>query len=124
MRKSVYLLALVLLALISPAAHAQSCLDTYNECNANCCSACGGTVTTGDGGQNFCEGPEGARQQCVDACLQCSHDYGACVSATAQTTGQGSKSASQGSSSGAGCCGSAAILGGVLGVSILRGRAS
>ncbi len=123
MRIYVSLLVLVLLAAFSPAAHAQSCLDTYNECNANCCSACGGTVTSGNGGQNFCEGPEGARQQCVDACLQCSHDYGACVSTTAQASGAGSGSG-RGSTSGSGCCGSAAVLGSILGVSFLRGRAS
>src|SRR5512143_589935 len=121
MGKTVYLLALVLLAAFPTSAHAQSCLGTYNECNANCCSACGGTVTAGNGGQDFCEGPEGARQQCVDACLQCSHDYEACISAPAQKAGQAANPSGQGAPS-AGCCGSAAILGGVLGVSMLKGR--
>lgn len=116
-----YLLVLGMFAALASAAFAEQCLETYNQCLSGCCDNCGGQLTSNSNGQYFCEGPEGMRQKCVDACLSCAHDYQQCTDGgnTPAPSSPGSSDENDYSAS-VNCCGSAAILGAVLGSAFLK----
>lgn len=116
-----YLLVFGVLAALSSAAFAEQCMETYNQCLAGCCDQCGGELTSNGNGQYFCEGPEGARQGCVNACLSCAHDYQQCTDGGSPAASPpSSSSGSDDYSANVNCCGSAVILGAVLGMAVIR----
>ena len=121
MRKAL-LLIFGLIAFSVPA-FAQSCQDANAQCVTSCCSKCGGTTwTDNSSGEMFCQGPgEHQTQQCIDACLQCAHDYQQCTSGSPTPASQGAHSSGMPNyAPKSGCCGSAALLGAVLGLAMMR----
>lgn len=109
-------LFLAFLVLAASAAFAQSyCEDDYEQCITDCCERCGSTLTTDSYGDLACDvGTESSPDEvCISACTPCSSQYQQCISGSSGDEGfESSYSAS--------CCGSAAILGGVLGLAAFR----
>lgn len=109
-------LILAFLVLAASLSFAQSyCEDSYDQCITNCCDSCGSTLSTDSNGDLVCDvGTESEPDQaCINACLPCSSQYQQCISGSSDDSGfEGSYSTS--------CCGSAAILGGVLGLAFIR----
>lgn len=105
--------ALLVLASVSSAQ--SNCDDAYDQCITSCCNDCGSFLTTDDYGDLVCDvGTESdPNEACINACLPCSDQYQQCVSQSDYEY-SGSSSSS--------CCGSAAVLGGILGFTFIKGR--
>ena len=87
------------------------CEEQYNQCVTQCCSSCGSTIGYDTRGDMVCNAGTSAnpKQECITACTPCSTNYHQCTSST-----------SNGSSDTTSCCGSAIVLGGVLGLAFLK----
>jgi hypothetical protein len=120
MGKLYYILVFGLLMVFASPVFAGSCVETNNQCVTDCCNRCGGETWTDDAGALFCQGPEGSRQSCIDACLQCGHDYQQCLDSGGNASMPGGSYPSGSSGSSSSCCGSAVILGAILGLAVLR----
>ncbi|MEW6721633.1 MAG: hypothetical protein AB1324_00050 [Candidatus Micrarchaeota archaeon] len=108
-----FLAIAVFLAALPAAFAVQECEDSYDSCITYCCEDCG-SLTYDSNGDLMCDlGPASeADQYCIDSCESCSESYQACLQAY-DDYGYDSGGTTQ-------CCGSAAVLGGVLGLAFLR----
>ncbi|MFN7991545.1 MAG: hypothetical protein U0R44_05290 [Candidatus Micrarchaeia archaeon] len=91
-----------------------SCNDSYDQCITSCCDSCGSTLSTDANGDLVCDvGTQSHQNQgCIDACTPCANAYQQCIKSEG--------AAGTGYPSGSSCCGSAALLGSVLGAVFLR----
>ncbi|VVC04398.1 Uncharacterised protein [Candidatus Bilamarchaeum dharawalense] len=112
MRLVLGLILICLVALSNASAAIVDCEEQYNSCITQCCDACGSHLEYNSKGDLNCYvGTEtNQNQYCINMCMPCATQYQQCMGDTPNNND---------GNSGA-CCGSAAVLAGILGLVFFR----